>query len=454
MTTAHIDLTAIGDDESRRRRDQRGAKALIVLAGLILLAFAGHEPEPVLRLNGNATDFGSQIVGTRWSKQVGLRNAARTPFVVAGIVAEGASIQDFSIDVTGCGRILPGALCKATVSFSPHVTGLQSARFRIVDASNDRSETIVIQGAGMLPSTRVSVQPQERIAPTPQLTQQVTTVIVTPPPALKPEPVPVTPPLNRPPSSASRPPVKEIVVQMPPENETPSATPTPPVPQPMVTPTPRVTIPVLTRTPPVPTPVVTHTQPVPPPVVVTETTEPPAKVVETKTPDAPTETTTREPSRTKERFKRFAAVAIPLIATAVIANQNHGHSDHNADRRIEVSPRSLMLQSNRGVSTTYLATQASTNIVTVTNVGRDSVTIGSIEFAGGPAGGFMKQTDCERRTLAPKAQCRILVALGESGRGAHSTLVVNSDGGRATVDLAAPSSATGKPQVPEKPQVH
>src|SRR5258707_5708412 len=99
MTTAHIDLTAIGDDESRRRRDQRGAKTLIVLAGLVLVAFAGHEPEPVLRLNSGTTDFGSRIVGTRSSKLVGLRNAARTPFVVAGIVAEVASIQDLSIDV-------------------------------------------------------------------------------------------------------------------------------------------------------------------------------------------------------------------------------------------------------------------------------------------------------------------------------------------------------------------
>jgi hypothetical protein len=186
---------------------------------------------------------------------------------------------------------------------------------------------------------------------------------------------------------------------------------------------------------------------------VTETTptKPPANVVETKTPDAPTETTTREPSRTKERFKRFAAVAIPLIATAVIANQNHGHNDHNADRRIDVSPRSLMLGSNRGPATTNnyettnYQTQASPNIVTVTNVGRDSVTISSIEFAGGSAGAFRKQTDCERRTLAPKAQCRISVTLVESGRGAHSTLIVNSDGGRATVDLATPPSAAGKP---------
>jgi hypothetical protein len=418
MATAHIDLTAIGDDESRRRRNQRGAKTLIVLAGLVLLAFAGHDPEPVLRLNGGATDFGSRIVGTRSSTQVGLRNAARTPFVVAGIVAEGASIQDFSIDMTRCGRILPGALCTATVSFSPHVTGPQSAKFRIVDVSNDRSEPIVIQGAGMFPSTPVSVPSQEPIAPAAQ--PVMTTVIVPPPPAPNPQPVPVTPPTSRP-TPASRPPVKEIVVPMPAENETPSVTPISPV----------------------------HS-----PVVVTETTatEPPAKVVETKTPDAPAETTTREPSRTKERFKRFAAVAIPLIATAVIANQNHGHSDHNADhnsdhnadRRIEVSPRSLMLGSNPN-GYNIRGTQASPSIVTVTNVGRDSVTISSIEFSGGSAGVFRKQTDCERRTLAPRAQCRISVALVESVREARSTLVVNSDGGRVTVDLATAPYSTGKP---------
>jgi hypothetical protein len=410
MPTAHIDLTAIGDDESRRRRDQRGAKTLIVLAGLLLLAFAGHDPEPVLRLNGGATDFGSRIVGTRSSTQVGLRNAARTPFVVEGIVAEGASIQDFSIDVTRCGRILPGALCTATVSFSPHVTGPQSAKFRIVDASNDRSETIVIQGAGMFPSKPVSVHTQEPIAPAAQ--PVMTTGIVPSPPAPNPGPVPMTPPPSPPTPPASRPTPTQIVVPMPPENEAP-ATPTQSVPS----------------------------------VVVTETTatEPPAKVVETKTPDAPAETTTREPSRTAERLKRFAAVAIPLLATAVIANQNRGHGDHNADRRIEVSPRSLMLRSNPNGVTTNSEMQGSQNIVTVTNVGRDSVTIGSIEFAGGSAGVFGKRTDCEKRTLAPRAQCRISVALVQWVREARSTLVVNSDGGRITVDLATMPYATGKP---------
>jgi hypothetical protein len=408
MTTAHIDLTAIGDDESRRRRHQRGAKTLIVLAGLLLLAFAGHDPEPVLRLNGGATDFGSRIVGTRSSTQVGLRNAARTPFVVESIVAEGASIQDFSIDVTRCGRILPGALCTATVSFSPHVAGRQSAKFRIVDASNDRSETIVIQGAGMFQSKPVSVPTQTPIASA--APPVLPAGIVPPPPA--PSPVPVTPPPIHPTPPASRPPATQIVVPMPPENETP-ATPTPSV----------------------------------PPVVVTETraTEPPAKVVETKTPDAPAETTTREPSRTSERFKRFAAVAIPLIATAVLANQNRGHGDHNADRRIDVSPRSLMLRSNPNGVTTNSEMQSSQNIVTVTNVGRDSITIGSIEFAGGSAGVFGKRTDCEKRTLAPKAQCRISVALVQWVREARSTLVVNSDGGRITVDLATMPYATGKP---------
>src|SRR5262245_14033063 len=150
MSIARIDLTAVGEDESRRRREQRrGLKALAVLGGLLLLAFAGREREPALRLSSAATDFGAQPVGSRSIKTVAVRNATGELFVVAGIVAEGTTMPDFSVDMTRCGRIPPGVSCVATVAFAPRDAGPQSAKFRVIDASNEASEAIVVRGAGV-----------------------------------------------------------------------------------------------------------------------------------------------------------------------------------------------------------------------------------------------------------------------------------------------------------------
>src|SRR6266850_6829422 len=113
MPTVRVELQPIGEDDESRRRDQRRSiKALIVLAGLVTLAFAAPspeaKPEPAMRLTPQVTDFGSQDVGTPSGKMVTLSNAATEPFVISGIVAEGAMTQsDFSVDASRCGRIDP-----------------------------------------------------------------------------------------------------------------------------------------------------------------------------------------------------------------------------------------------------------------------------------------------------------------------------------------------------------
>src|SRR5437016_1003412 len=161
MPIVRVELTAIGnDDESRRRRQRRSVKALIVLAGLVTLAFAAPSPEtnpgPAMRLTPAVTDFGSQDVGTPSAKVITLSNAATKPFVISGIMAEGAMTQsDFSVDASRCGRIDPGTDCLALVSFTPHASGDQSAKFRIVDASNATSQTIIAHGTGTEPPVPV-----------------------------------------------------------------------------------------------------------------------------------------------------------------------------------------------------------------------------------------------------------------------------------------------------------
>src|SRR5262249_52995364 len=157
MAFARIELTPVTEDESRRRRDQRrGIKALLILTTLIALVSASPDPEAMPRpeaaihLTPDVTEFGAQEVGTSSSKRVTLTSAK--PFVIAGIVAEGAATQsDFRVDASKCATIEPGTDCLAVVSFTPHAAGAQSAKFRIVDAANATSETFLARGTGTEP---------------------------------------------------------------------------------------------------------------------------------------------------------------------------------------------------------------------------------------------------------------------------------------------------------------
>jgi len=407
MTTARIELTTVGEDESRRRREQRGGlKALIVLGGLIALAFAGRETEPVLRLNSDATDFGSQVVGTRSSKPVGLRNATEAPFVVAGIVAEGAVIQDFSVDLTRCGSIAPGAECVATVSFAPHDPGPQSAKFRVVDASNASSETIVVRGAGTVlqtpePVVVPPVVPSEPVVVPPVVVPPVAPVVAPPPVIAPPVPKPVTPPVQPAP-----PPVQ----------------PAPPAPQPTV---PDIVIP----------------QPEEEP----KPTEPAPEVTQPAPPETPKPTPPKEPSKTKSFFKKLGAFAVPVIIGAVIAN-NQPHGNHvqtgeqkSEQKAIDVSPRDLTFRNPNGSAV------AGAMMVTVTSTGKDTVTIRSVRFSGN-SGAFDQNYDgCTGRSLKPTGTCQVAVTWDQQHTGANAKLVVDSDGGQATVSVNSPPNPNYKP---------
>jgi len=359
MPVARIDLTAAGEDEPRRKREQRRrVSTLAVMAGIALLAFAGREPEPALRLDSAATDFGAQPVGSRATKTVSLRNTTGEPFVVTGIVAEGAvTRQDFEVDLSPCATIAPGAECAASVSFAPRDAGERTAKFRVIDGSNETSQTIVVRGAGVVPVVAPVVTP-----PPPP-----------PDPVVAPEPVPVTPPAVRPKPPAPKPPVKEKEVE-------------------------------------VPAPTIEEPEVVDAPLPETPAPAP------AETPAPPKE------SRGKSFWKKVGAVAIPVIVGAVIANNtNHGHHAQQGDRRLDVSPRAL----------------TEGGVVTVTNAGSAAVTIRAVGFAD-DSRMFMQSSDCQGRSLAPREACRITVRSTQGASGAQTTLVVDSDIGRASVSVSAP----------------
>src|SRR5437660_6534267 len=290
MAIVRIELTA-GDDDDRRRRQQRTAKALIILAGLIVLAFAAPEPapkpDPVLRLAPLVTDFGSQNVGSPSAKIVLLHNAEPAPFVIAGIVAEGPTQGDFSVDAARCRRIEPGADCLAVVSFNPRAAGSQSATFHIAGAANATSQTFVARGVG--------------------------TELFIPPP---------------PPPQPPRPPAQPVVVQPPPP-------PPPPTPEPQ---------PVQTITPPTPP---TETVPVEETTTTADdtTTEEAPAATSTEAPATRTTTTEASPAKerdhTKDALKRLGRIAGALVIGGIIAHETHGHadrqpSDPQTQRRIDV----------------------------------------------------------------------------------------------------------------------
>ena len=117
-------------------------------------------------------------------------------------------------------------------------------------------------------------------------------------------------------------------------------------------------------------------------------------------------------------------MAVPLIIGGLIAHNNQGHSDHQStDRRIDVSPRTLTVNGDG-------------SDVTITNVGRDDVTIKSITISGQSANLFGYQGQCGK--LAAGQACRISLTAHDHS-GVRATLVIDSNGGRATVSLVAPN---------------
>ena len=129
-----------------------------------------------------------------------------------------------------------------------------------------------------------------------------------------------------------------------------------------------------------------------------------------------------------DTLKKIGRVAIPIVIGAVIVHNNQGHGDNHsnqqsADRRIDVSPRTLNVTGRA-------------SYVTVKNIGKDAVTINSVTVAGEAASLFRQQGNCG--TLAPGQSCQIYVTLLERSD-VRATLVVDSNGGRATVDLVGPN---------------
>ena len=390
MASARIELTAGDDDDSRRRKQRRGMHALIVLGGLVALALAGPKPpdKPALHLSPGIADFGSHEVGSESTAVVTLSNATKAPFVLAGIVAEGADTRnDFRIDATKCRRIDAGANCSATVLFTPRADGPQSANFRVIDAANAASETIVVRGMG---------------------TKSV------PPPI-------VAPPIVAPPIVAPSEPQTPAPVEPPP-------TPTPtPAPKPNVTPKPRPQpqpAPISS----VPTTVPTATEPPPESPAPTETT-PTTETTAPTEPSAPPQqatTTTAAPERdhTKDTLKKLGRIALGIGLGAVIAHNAGGH-DHGSNPR-QPTDRRIDVQQIR-------------NTVTVTNVGKDDVTITSVTISGYGT----PENNC--RTLSAGQRCSIWLPKVDQGRDMQgvvtqrtpggATLIIDSNAGRRTLAL-------------------
>ena len=219
--------------------------------------------------------------------------------------------------------------------------------------------------------------------------------------------------------------------QLPPTPEPPTPPPAPPQLQPS-TPPPvvhaRVT-PKRQERPPRPVPQTTATEEPPPSVTETTETAEPTPITETTATEAPATTTTAAQappprSRFKDALKKIGRIAIPVVIGAVIVNNTRDHGGkqdqkQDADRRIDVSPRSLNVTER--------------SVVTVTNIGRDEVTINSIQIED-ESGLFWQSNDC-RHTLAPRQQCRVSVSMKQLAS-ARATLVVDSTAGHVTVGLA------------------
>jgi hypothetical protein len=176
MTTVGVELIHTGDDEERRkrRRDRsRSAISGLLFIGALFALLSSAEPPapapipvvtsatsppatttpttvpppPPVTVDPGAIDFGAMAVGTSATQPVAFTNPGATEFVTAGVTGA-LNPTDFTISAETCARIAPNDFCVATITFTPHSAGPQTATFTL-RAESSASLPVSVNGSGV-----------------------------------------------------------------------------------------------------------------------------------------------------------------------------------------------------------------------------------------------------------------------------------------------------------------
>ena len=105
-------------------------------------------PSPNVGLSSSSLNFGNQNVGTTSAPQtITLTNTGNQNLDVSGISLTGTNSKDFA-ETNNCGQLTPNATCTISVTFTPSISGSESANVSITDNAANSPQLVSLSGVG------------------------------------------------------------------------------------------------------------------------------------------------------------------------------------------------------------------------------------------------------------------------------------------------------------------
>jgi Beta-propeller repeat/Abnormal spindle-like microcephaly-assoc'd, ASPM-SPD-2-Hydin/Protein of unknown function (DUF1573) len=129
------------------------------LAGANDVFVSKFSPSPNVGLSPSSLNFGNQNVGTTSAPQiVTLTNTGNENLNVTGVSITGTNSHDFA-ETNNCSRVTPNATCSISVTFTPSISGNETANVSITDNATDSPQLVSLAGVGTGGGTTVVLSP-------------------------------------------------------------------------------------------------------------------------------------------------------------------------------------------------------------------------------------------------------------------------------------------------------
>jgi len=118
------------------------------LAGANDVFVSKFSPSPNVGLSPLSLNFGNQNDGTTSAPQVvTLTNTGNENLNVTGVSITGTNSHDFA-ETNNCSRVVPDATCSISVTFTPSISGNETADVSITDNATDSPQLVSLAGVG------------------------------------------------------------------------------------------------------------------------------------------------------------------------------------------------------------------------------------------------------------------------------------------------------------------
>ncbi len=124
-------------------------------------------PSPNVGLSPSSLNFGNQNVGTTSNPQtVTVTNTGNTDLNVTAVSVTGTNSADFNQTNTCTSAVAPQATCTITVTFTPSISGTETANVTIADNAPNSAQVFSLTGIGIGQGPAVSLSPTSLTFPT------------------------------------------------------------------------------------------------------------------------------------------------------------------------------------------------------------------------------------------------------------------------------------------------